>query len=250
MRLPIFLLTTAALTAASAQIDLSKIMQQPAGGVKVEDDKSPFVPNTFIGSFRMEMHSFKNGQEDKNSPTNMRYWSSAEMTMMKTEAAGMKEGEEMKILTDLKNKHQYMLMTDSDGKKTAMKQRKKNITMDEDKLKSEADVKKTSETREIEGHACTKYIVTTEDGTWTGWVAEDMKAPFEDMARSAAKGNERMQQNMHEMPGFPLEFEWVSTDGKDKTVSYIRDLRYGSVEESVFSLDGYEIMDMTGMPGY
>lgn len=250
MRLSFLFLACATLSTSWAQIDLSKIMQQQSGGVKVEEDTSPFVPNTFIGSFTMEMHSFKNGQEDKNSPTNMRYWSNAEMTMMKTEATGMKEGEEMKILTDLKNKHQYMLMTDSDGKKTAMKQRKKNITMDEEKLKAETAVNKTSETKQIEGHACTKYIVTSEDGTWTGWVAEDVKAPFEDMARNAAKGNERMQQNMREMPGFPLEFEWVGTDGKDKTVSYVRDLRYGSVDDSVFSLDGYEVMDMTGMPGY
>jgi hypothetical protein len=152
----------------------------------------------------------------------------------------------MRMMTDLKNKWQYMLMTDKEGKKTAMKTRKQKISMDEKKT-ADPNVMKTSETKTIEGHTCTKVIVKSQDGVWTGWVAEDVKAPFEDMARNLKQGNERLAERMGKMTGFPLEFEWVSADGKDKTVTYIRDLQYGKVDASVFSLDGYEV---TEMPAY
>jgi hypothetical protein len=58
-------------------------------GMKVEEDNSPFVPNEFIGSFTMETHTFKNGAESKNSPSNTQYWSSEDMVMMHSD---MQEG--------------------------------------------------------------------------------------------------------------------------------------------------------------
>jgi Domain of unknown function (DUF4412) len=232
--------------ATTAQVDVSKMLQERmgGGGVITEDDKFPFVPNEFIGSFRMEMHMYEGEQEQKNSPTNMRYWSSAEKTVNKMEMPDGK-GQDMRIMTDLKEKWQYTLMTDDKGRKTAMKSRKKKFTVKEEPGAKDPEITVTTETKTIDGHMCTKTIVKSEDGTWTGWVAKDIKAPFADMARSVGhRGNDKMMRSHKGMNGFPLEFEWVDANGKDRMVCYVKELTTGAVEESVFSLDGYEVMEM------
>lgn len=246
MRNLLSLFACSLILSTTAQTDINKMIQErmAGGGMKVEDDTSPFVPNEFIGSFRMEMHMFEGDKEQKNSPTNMRYWSAEDKTMNKMEMPEEK-GRDMRIMTDLKNKYQYTLMTDEEGKKTAMKSKKKKVTMNEQKPGKEPEITVTIETKTIEGHVCTKTIVKTEDGTWTGWVAKDIKAPFGDMARTMGhRGDDKMMKSYKDMPGFPLEFEWVDAKGTDRMVCYMKELKVGSVDASVFSLDGYEVMEM------
>ncbi len=264
MRLTITLLSSLALLTANAQVDINKMMQERmqqrqaqggqgsgtgAGdgsghGVKMEDDNDPFVPNEFVGSLRMEMHHFKEGVELKTSPTNMRYASNAEWTSMKNEMTG--QSRDMSIVTDLKGKWSYMLMTDEKGKKTAMKSHKKKMVMTGDTTKKkDPTITITKETRTIEGHLCTKVIVVSEDGTWTGWVAKGVNGPFADILRSMGqRGDDSHMNAMKGLDGMPLEFEWVPTDGKSRMVCYIKELVSGKVDPTVFSLDGYEVMEM------
>ena len=77
MRNLLSILFCSLLLSATAQTELEKMIQErmAGSGMKVEDDTTPFVPNEFIGSFRMEMHMFKGTTEAEHSPTNMRYWS-------------------------------------------------------------------------------------------------------------------------------------------------------------------------------
>ncbi len=246
MRNLLSILFCSLLLSATAQTELEKMIQErmAGSGMKVEDDTTPFVPNEFIGSFRMEMHMFKGTTEAEHSPTNMRYWSTEDMTMNKMEMPSEK-GRDMRIMTDLKNKFQYTLMTDEEGKKTAMKSKKKKVTMAEEKATKEPEITVTSETKTIEGHVCTKTIVKSEDGLWTGWVAKDVKAPFSDMARSVGhRGDDKMMKTYKGMPGFPLEFEWVDAKTGDRMVCYMKDLKVGAVDASVFSLDGYDVVEM------
>jgi len=257
VRTTFLLLTLLPCLTTTAQVDINKMIQermqqqgqtrQPSatpGAAQMVDDTDPFVPNEFIGSLRMEMHHFKDGVELKTDPTNMRYSSSAEWTSMKNEMTG--QSRDMHIVTDLKDKWSYMLMTDEQGKKTAMKSHKKKMVMtDESAKKKEPTVTITSETRTIEGHLCTKVIAVSEDGTWTGWVAKGLKGPFTDILRSMAqRGDDSHMRAMKGLDGMPLEFEWVPTDGKSRMVCYIKELHSGKVDPSVFSLDGYEVMEM------
>ena len=248
MRTPLLLLALTTINVLTAQVNIGGMMPKPGSskGVSVEDDNDPFVPNTFIGSFRMENHLFKNGEEEKDSPTNMRYWSTPERTMTKVEMPDAK-GQDMRMLTDLKGKWQYMMMVDEKGKKTAMKSKKKKITMRDDGKKPAPEVTVTDETKVIDGHTCTKVIVKSTDGTWTGWVAKDMPAPFQDMMRNVKTGDPGMTKRMSEVQGFPLEFEWADANGKDRMVCYMKDVVIGAVDESVFSLDGYEVTEMPSM---
>lgn len=108
MRTSLTVLSTFLFLTATAQVDINKMIQkrmqqqqsgqpgQSVGGSMV-DDNDPFVPNTFIGSFRMEMHFFKDGAEQKGSPNNMYYSSNEGMTLMHSSAAE-RPGQEMKKL--------------------------------------------------------------------------------------------------------------------------------------------------------
>ncbi len=253
MRYTLSLLGLSLCLTSTAQTDVAKMLQERmgGGGVIMEEDKSPFVPNEFIGSFRMEMHMFEGEQERKESPTNLRYWSSADKTLNKMEFSSGGSGapeepvRDMRMLTDLKEKWQYTLMTDEEGKKTAMKSKKKKITVKEEPGTKEPVITATTETKTIDGHVCTKTIVKSDDGVWTGWVAKDIKAPFADMARSVGhRGNDKMMRSHKGMHGFPLEFEWVDAKGTDRMVCYVKELKVGPVDAGVFSIDGYEVMEM------
>jgi hypothetical protein len=211
------------------------------GSTRIEDDNSPFVPNSFTGSFRMEMHTYKGSAEDKNSPMNMFYWSTPEMTLHKMESPATK-GQDLRILTDHKGKWTYTLMTDNKGRKTALKTRKKKITVKSGAAQAPA-ISVTDETKTIDGHLCRKVIATSAEGTWTGWVAQGLQSPFEDMARSVQQGDGGMRVPK-EADGFPLEYEWVSADGKDRLTCRTHDLVIGKVDEAVFSLEGYSVTEI------
>jgi hypothetical protein len=202
-----------------------------------------FVQNNFIGSFRMELHLFKNGKEEKSSPTTMLYWSGEDMTLYQLVMAGQK-AQDMKVLVDLKGQLQYMLMTDEQGGRTAMKSIRKAIPSEKEAGAKAPDITVTNETRTIEGRVCTKVVAKSTEGTWTGWVAGDLKSPFADMARSIGKDNERMTKGGRGIQGMPLEYEFVSAVGGEKFVGYIKDLKVGTPDPALFSLDGYEVKEM------
>jgi GLPGLI family protein len=248
MRIQVLSLALVASLIAHAQINIGSMMPKGSGGkeVRVEDDNDPYVPNSFTGSFRMENHLFKTGVEEKNSPTTLHYWSTAEMTLMKTELPDQK-GQDMKMMTDLKGKWQYMLMTDNKGRKTAMKSRKKKVVVKDDGKHAAPEVKVTDETKVIDGHTCVKVTSTSAEGTWTGWVAKDLPSPFGDMLRNVKAGDPSMSKRMSELEGMTLEFEWVDANGKDSMRCYIKDVVVGKVDEGLFSLDGYEVTEMPSM---
>lgn len=234
----------------AAQVDMNALMK--SAGMQVEPDNGPIVLNTFVGSLRLEMHQYsRNGQtaadewkEEKTSPANMEYASNSQYTLVKMKSKE-KEGQNFGMLTDHKAKVQYMLTQDAKGQKMAIKQRKTKVVVPDEKSDDDVVVKRMDEQRTILGHTCIKYVATAKDGQWTGWVAERMEAPFEDMMRQSSSSNDRMAEKMRLMPGFALEWEWISADGTERHVAYVRDLQMGEVDAKAFSLDGYTMMDMS-----
>lgn len=248
MRCPALLLAASVTLISTAQTSKDPVQDHMARrsleDMALEDDHDPFVPNTFIGSFRMETHRFTNGMESK--PNDMLFWSSPDKTLMQMYAPSA-DGRTMRTMTDLKDKWTYMLMDDGKGKRTAMKAHKKKLAKKEVAEEKRPEVTVTNETRTIDGHVCTKVIAKTANGTWTGWVAKDVPAPFGDLMRSM-QGDQRSEMAAwREVQGFPLEYEWVGKDAKDKVVVYTKDLKLGPVDESIFSLEGYEVVEMPGV---
>lgn len=227
----------------SAQIDLNSILQNSGSGMQMVPDTDPFNPNAFVGSFRMVMTM----QDEKGGPTTqeVHYFSSADRTLMRM--GGGAEG--MSTITDHKGKWTYMLMN-SGGQKNALKTPKmKVVDARADAPSDPPEITETKETKVLEGRTCTKVIVKNDDGTWTGWVAKDIAAPFSDIARNlgAAGGQER--KGLDQVKGFPLEYEWVDVNGSDRISCLVKDLKVGQVDASVFSLDGYQVMELPAMGG-
>jgi hypothetical protein len=216
----------------------------PGEGITVVDDTDPFTPNSFIGSFRMETRLYHNNVEERTSPTTLRYWSSADQVLTEAASPG---NPAMRSLVDLKGKWQYMLMPEGQGSRMAMKMRKKKVVLADPGQGEEPRVEITSETRTIDGHPCVKVIARSADGVWTGWVARDLRAPFADLQRVVGTGDPRLTQSMSEVQGFPLEFEWIDANGVDRVTCTVHDLVIGTVDAGVFSLDGYQVMELPGM---
>lgn len=208
-------------------------------GMRMVPDTATFTPNSFIGSFRMEMKVGEAGKQEV--PNTIHYFSNSEKTLMR-----MPQGS---TLIDHKAKLQYVLM-DTEGGKRAMRMPKMRMVFaDNESTKGKVpQFKETGETRTIQGHVCSKVIALLDDGTWTGWVTEDIRTPFADIMRSMS-GRVHGAKDMDKLKGFPLEYLWTSTDGKRSVACTIDELKVGSVDEGVFSLDGYSVLDMPAMPG-
>lgn len=206
--------------------------------------------NSFTGSFRMEVHTFKNNKEDKHSPVNMRIWSREGMLLY--ELVMPDQPQQMRMLTDLRTNFVYTLIDNGQGGRTAMKMKRPELgSLVDDKKSEKPQITVTKETRMIEGHNCTKVIVTSKEGTWTAWVATGLRSAFLDMAR--AMDGQAAQQNRFartDVEGFPLEYDWVPASGDERVVCNVKELVVGKVDEKLFDLNGYQMIEMPsfGMP--
>lgn len=219
---------------AHAQSDLAKAL----GGLKVEEDNSAFVPNAFIGDFTVEQRHYKNGEERKSSPNTLHYFGVEDKTLMySTDQEGTDNN--TRILIDLRTKYTYSLSPGSKGHMSALKVRKKNLTVKELKDGKQPEVTVTAETRAILGHTCVKTIIKDEHGTVPCWIKEDVPAPFGDMMRNMVPTG-----STDKSKGFALESEFIDADGKNRSTNTVKELRFGPVDAVVFSLDGYEVQEL------
>lgn len=245
MRSLLFCAALAVAHGSAAQVPSGLPGSFPLGeGVSLVDDNDPFTPNRFIGSFRMETRIHRGPEEQRTSPTTLRYWSSADQVLTEAVSAG---NPPMRTLVDLKGKWQYMLMPEGQGARMAMKMRKKKVVMADAGGSEPPRVEVTSETRDIAGHRCVKVVARSADGVWTGWVARDLPAPFADLQRVVTTGDPELTRRMADMEGFPLEFEWVDANGTDRMVCTLHDVVVGTVDAAVFSLEGYQVMELPGL---
>jgi hypothetical protein len=219
-------------------------------GVTIEENNDPFEPLDFTGSYRMVIHSYKNGSEQKDSPSEMLMaFNTDHMAMV---PKNPDEKGDMRMVFDLRNKHTYTLITDDKGKKTGIKMKMMKVNVEDDGKENGkvAEVVRTDETRTIEGQKCRKYTYKDEKGSGEAWFAEDisfdMMAAFKQMI--GGKGAQEWQNLPHS--GVVMENTWNSADGKEKVTMFTKDLVVGKVDESLFSTAGFEVMDMSSMPMY
>lgn len=243
------LLATVNLPAQSMEELMKKAMEQQGGQnkVTVEENKDPFTPLSFTGSYRMEVHSFKSGKEEKDSPMNVVMAFKPDGMAMVPNTGGK---EEMRMVFDLRNKFTYTLMTDDKGQRSGMKMKmmKVNVEGTDDGSVDDTKVTRTNETKVIEGRTCRKYIYSDSEGSGEAWLAEDLKWDMMAVMKQmmSGKGAEGWQKSG--MDGLMMENTWTSTDGKEKVVMHTRDVVQGKVDEALFSTAGYEIQDMTAFP--
>lgn len=231
---------------------MEQSQQNAAGGagagMTIEENTDPFEPLGFTGSYRMEIHQFKNGTEEKESPMNIGMVFTDDKMAMTPQ--GSAKGT-MRMIYDLKNKFTYTLMTDENGKRTGMKMKMMKVNMGDADDKKEVDntkVVRTDEIKTIAGHPCRKYTYSDETGAGEAWIAEDIS--FDPSKAMGSMVSGKKVENWQKTPytGLVMETTWNDANGKEKMVMYCKDLVVGKVDEAVFSTSGYEIMDMSNMP--
>ncbi len=235
--------------------ELMKAAMQEAGknggGVSIVENTDPFTPLDMTGTFRMEMHSFKNGKEEKDSPANVRMSLTSDRIAM---IPMTKEGnEEVRIFFDLKNKHSYTLMTDKNGQRSGMKMKMMKFSSEPGSAeKSDTDAKmvRTGESKVIEGLTCQKYTYTSKEGSGVAWIAEELN--FDLMKVFAQMSGSTPNKDWQKVPysGLMMENLYTSADGKERVEMRIKDLQVGKVDESMFSTEGYQVQDMTNLPSF
>lgn len=248
MRLLTPLLAVSLTVPALAQNGVPPMPPQQSGSamnnVKIEDDNDPYVPSTFTGSFTMDMQSYTDGKPSTDAPHVMHFWSSPDKTLMEFQTSPGQSAQ-MRMLTDLKEKSTYMMMTDQKGNKRAMKSHKKKITYTGDVDAAHFTV--TKETKVIDGHTCTKVTGTSKDGSWTAWIAKDIDANLSDLMGASPMNAGKSSPDWKSVKGLPLEMDVADKDGHTTMVIHITDLMVGSVDPSVFSMDGYQVMEIPSM---
>jgi hypothetical protein len=247
------LLTTVNLSAQSLEELMNAAMKEAGTGsgseISITENTDPFVPLKFTGTFRMEMHSYKNGTEEKESPANIKMAMTPERMAMLPLTKGGKE--EVRMVFDLKEKRTYTLMTDEKGERNGivMKMMKVNVKGGET-TEEDADVKfeRTNDTKVIEGQTCRRFTYSSTDGNGEAWIAEDIK--FDIMSAFASMAGSMPNKHVKNMgfDGLMMENTWNSADGKERMVMYTRDLQVGKVDETLFSTAGYTLQDMTALP--
>ncbi|HMW95855.1 MAG TPA: hypothetical protein PJ983_01285, partial [Flavobacteriales bacterium] len=172
-------------------------------------------PGAFVGSFRMGIHIFKKGTQETTSTMDIMCWSTGEKLLYEVT---MPNGQrKIRMLTDLVDDTNYALIEQEGGAHMAMRIKRPEATKPGANDGERPRITVTQEMRTIGGRTCTKVIAENAEGTWTGWVAMELKSPFVDMARAfEGQAAQRIKHVNAEVPGFPLEYEWVPATGEDR----------------------------------
>ncbi len=191
----------------------------------------------------MEMTSAK-----QKEPVTMKIVSKGTKIAMTPQVTGTQG--QMKIIVDHAAKKQYMLM-DGNGQKMAMVMEMTDIEKAIEQSK-DPKITITKETKVIDGYKCTKVITETDESVSEMWLTEDLGLNYGDLYKMVSSNKSPQGSNynipaMKNVKGFPVQM--VMTDKKkNETVTVnIKNISKAKVDDKVFSLEGYQMMDMGNM---
>lgn len=143
---------------------------------------------------------------------------------------------QMVTVTDIKDNSGLLLMSGMIGNK-AVKMTSEDVEKSAEEV-PEFEIEETKETKKILGYKCTKYVLTTEEGTDVSyWTTKEI---------NASKANNRYMNES--IQGFPLEFETETSGMKMKfTATEFKENLKGVDTKEVFNMnipEGYEEMTM------
>lgn len=250
------LLLAAALLQVPTQAQtLQELMEQASDAaqkqgesrVRVEQHLDPLPPLGFTGSMRMEVRSFTNGNEQKDSPARVDL--AFDNDRMAMAPLSTNPGEQIRVIMDLTNRHNTTLVTAADGKRTAVKMQLMKFTV-KDAAGSSGDVhfEETGNTKVIQGYTCHQVRYSSQDGSGEAWIARDITFDLMDAFARLTGGSNLQSWQRGRAGGLMLESDWTSANGKERHLMTIQDLVVGTVNEASFSTAGYEVQDLTSMP--
>lgn len=224
--------------------------------VSFEEDDEPWeaVASDFVGSFTMEVTTTKNGKSDKSETMKMGYHIDRYRFAFSPEMKD-KNVQSSTIIYDLQNR--TMTTMTNDGKKkqaVVMPMMKiKTKVKSEELMGNNLTFTRTSDTKEIEGYPCVKYLLESDDYTGTVWMTEafmvDLSVMTQMVKVEGKSGSSLNWKDLYGVEGTSLESHITDKKKNETYDSYYTNLRIGSIDPAVFDLSGYEVMDMARMLG-
>jgi hypothetical protein len=196
----------------------------------------------FEGSYTVEVHPAKT---HKNAQMMRMKVSVKGDKMVSQPLSGMPDKmQEMRVIIDQSDKSIISLM-DLNGSKMGMKS-----TFNEKDLKETEDVqfKKTGKTKTIHGYNCEEYVSETDKQRIIVWISPEMTKKFSGtMSLFAGQGmggmGSREGNFFNYSAGFPLESSITEIKSGEVTNVYVKDIKEGSVDESLFNTAGYQMIE-------
>ncbi len=198
----------------------------------------------FTGSYTMRIES-----AEKKFATEMKINIKGDkiaMDMVTPQNAG-----KFRMIMDKKEQTNTMLTEKDGGNKMAMVMKMPDMAEPAESKMKETKITKTDETKTIEGYTCKKIIADNEDMTNEVWMTEEVGLNYYDMmgmlnrGRGPAASMTPKMEYYKDIKGMPLEM--TITDKKkngEVTIIKILNLKKGDVDDSVFDITGYKMMDM------
>lgn len=219
-----------------------------------EEEDFEVTPSEFIGSFRMTVASTKNGKPQKNGNVAIDYFIDEYRFAFQMNPEQTKENP-VTMIYDLKTRKITTLTTDK-GKKqgTVLPMPKLAANVDtEDVTGEDISITKTSETKTIEGYPCVKYLFDSEEMEGEMWMTEDVVVDMSfmsNMVKMKKKGNDAYtMKDWYGVSGTALESHMTNKKDGETFDSYLTNIETGSVDQAVFSTEGYQVMDLSKFLG-
>jgi hypothetical protein len=204
----------------------------------------------------MDIKSYTEG-EDKPQRSKMRcHIADQKVALEFLEQSGVEKQslKNMSMIMHPEDQTVYMLMKQG-GRKMALKTQVPESTSDEEE-DNNVEIKKTGKTKKINGYTCHEYIVTDTENNreMQAWVATNKKFNnkrlfFYQNANPQQQKSSKGKRQRYDVEGWTMEATGTNTETGRKLYKYnISKVKEGKVNEDVFDLSGYQVMDMSDMP--
>jgi len=220
--------------------------------VEEADENEPVVASDFTGSFTMEVDEYKKGKQKKDMPVRIRYHFDAYKVAFEV----LDEKSTTTMIIDRENRKMTTKIDDGKEKTaTIMPMLKIKVAIDKEEWEEmDVQVEPTGKTKTIEGYLCREYRVETEEEVTLAWMTDELGFDFStflDMVAIKGQAGQNAAQfgNIYGMEGMMLEAHTEVKGKEEERHTYLKNIRTGSNDPKVFSLEGYQVNDLSSMFG-
>lgn len=206
--------------------------------------------NDFVGSFTMHFTELKKGKPTKNSPTEITYYFNKNQVAFVPEAG---KGDQTTMIYNLDNR-MVTTLVNSDGEKTGMRMKMPKINIERKTGDASSySLTPTEERKTIEGYACRKYLMETDEYTGHAWITEEAEINYGklfDFLNTGQKNNKVSPPALKDLKGFAMETYTKSKKGNTEAEMKVTNLTIGKVDGGIFDTSDYNITDMSNLMNF
>ncbi len=200
----------------------------------------PVKKNEFVGSFKWKIINLKNDKPVKNGTATLHYFFDHYLTAIRPDNIS-RSTTITTIIYDLYDKKVTTKVENSEKKMATI------IKIAEvAPVQVDIEIKPTQDAEVIEGYTCKKYLVESETSFGEVWVAEEL---FNNFANTDHRipfiNGENSLPGLSVLKGLPMKGNYTIRESGQRVALTVSDMKVGDVNQDVFTLVGFEVMDMS-----